>query len=680
MLPSKPNIIRIILSIILIGIVFAVYSYYHSSHTPGLAPGSAPGPTPGPAPGSAPGPTPGPAPGSAPFVLTKDWSCLQGVVKNVGSNKGTFYTKIGAESMCSSLTRYECHIDKCEKSDNPFALYTDSTCENACSIQSSPNPTLTNPNDYPATANYSQTPCQDSKSFDPSKPAYNIDPRMMLGSSVLIQAAKDDNNDWANYGIATHSNSKSNCGRCYQIEYTPQCGIVNTGELHGEGCTSPYNCYPSQKDFCNFTTGKCTKSPQTPLIVQNFNTGIDCSMSIFPCNFSPGSNCEETVQQCGDNDKDPSCSDKRYKQNYVTNTYEPCTGTSKDDCTRRKIVGQTTKYKDEGGQFDVYMGFGGFGAFDGCTNKSSQQLGFYGGNAEDWPGGKSPSAFESSSAPGNPDTRYGGALNKDQCSAIAHVPGFRGEDKDWINNTDKLNFGKELIDSCNLAFSDENPYHGNWAVEYKEVECPDNLIKTTGLALKNRSIGVDGKKLSPPSKTLSNNDSVKGFTSSMMDCCKPSCAWQDIYEKVSCAPNNNEIDANWRSLYTVDHDGNRMTRADDDGILKPYIKEQPDQKYNCTSSSKPSVPQKVCFYNDICRTALNEYLSPDGKCNTPQAYCDSCKQRGVGNPVNSKLADENTKWIPDIFQDEEHFKSWLGQPNNGGNLACASYQTDPNQF
>jgi hypothetical protein len=278
--------------------------------------------------------------------------------------------------------------------------------------------------------------------------------------------------------------------------------------------------------------------------------------------------------------------------------------------------------------------------------------------------------------------QFGGAVSKEQCEAIRNVPGFRGKNSDWANK-DGINFGEELINSCNLAFSDDNPYHGNWAIKYKEVECPDNLIKTTGLALKNRSIGIDGKKLHKPDiNLLSNGAANNGFTSSMMDCCKPSCAWQDMYKQVSCSPNNNQIDTNWRSIYTVDHNGNRMTRIEDTGKLKPYIQDQPDQEFNCTTGPGPgpTPAPKVCYYNDICGNDPSNY-KPGGPCETPDLYCKSCGkdphtgkfkpgQIGIGNPVNITPASNKTQWIPDIFSNSVDKIKWLGSPNNGGNLAC----------
>ena len=172
-------------------ILLALAVYFIIKHTEELTPPNSPRPSPkppGPVPGRPPWPPPNKCPKIGPspnFIPTKDWNCVKGAVTKVGENKGKFYTKEGATSMCSTKSKYECNNGKCVKSDDPYALYDESNCggEGACSIVSTANPTLPDPNDYPATANYSQTPCQDPSTFDPNKPAYNIDPRMMLGSS-----------------------------------------------------------------------------------------------------------------------------------------------------------------------------------------------------------------------------------------------------------------------------------------------------------------------------------------------------------------------------------------------------------------------------------------------------------------------------------------------------------------
>ena len=65
-----------------------------------------------------------------------------------------------------------------------------------------------------------------------------------------------------------------------------------------------------------------------------------------------------------------------------------------------------------------------------------------------------------------------------------------------------------------------------------------------------------------------------------------------------------------------------------------------------------------------------------GLCETPAYYCSVCEsgQIGIGNPVNTTLVSNTTKWS-DIFPDTDDMNSWLGPPNNGGNIAC-----DPNFF
>ena len=635
------------------------------------SPGPRPKP-PSPKPPSPKPPSPGPGPPIKPGEFdfpNKTWDCKDGKVIKVDKG-GKYFTKVAAEALCNNNKYYECRDGKCKETNNINALYiNDDKCNNMCLIESNPNPKLENEMEYPPTANFSQTPCQKEDTFDPSKPAFNIDPRLMLFSSSMMEASKKDNNDWSNYGIATHSNDKGNCGRCYQIEFEPHCGSHWTGKLFGKGCQNPYGCYNSQGDICTTkdTKTKCKDYPKKPLIVQNFNTGIDCSMIDYNCNLGD-KKCTETIQQCEESEAGKGTCTKE-KWTNKNGEWVKCTGSKKDDCSHRKIVGNLRNWKDDGGQFDIYMGLGGLGAFDGCTDKSDKQKGFYGGKLEDW-----------LKVTGN---RYGGATKIEHCENLAKIPGFRINDNDW-NNKDGKNFGKELIEACKKTFEPDNRYHGNWAVKYKEVECPDNLIKTTGLALKNRSIGIDGKQLPKADINLLEKDYKKGFTSTMMDCCKPSCSWQDMYNKSYCAPNNNRIDDNWRSLSFVDYNGNKLTRKDDENILKPFIQSQPNDNFNCTTGGD-SKPGKICYYNDTCmkgvvkdnttqKYTLDSVNKFKDNC-SPQKYCKMCKQIGEGQ-ILLNINDEE-KWS-DVFQESDENKlnnkilDFLNQNNSGG-VQCKNF-------
>ena len=64
-----------------------------------------------------------------------------------------------------------------------------------------------------------------------------------------------------------------------------------------------------------------------------------------------------------------------------------------------------------------------------------------------------------------------------------------------------------MIDSCKFAMGNSstspvNPYHGNWAIRYKEVECPEGLTKVTGLRLKEPTISYNNTTLEKPSKDM----------------------------------------------------------------------------------------------------------------------------------------------------------------------------------
>lgn len=68
--------------------------------------------------------------------------------------------------------------------------------------------------DEPPTINYCPSACD-------TKHGFYMCPDMMLFSDRMIQAAKEDENDkWAYYGIASHTNDKGDCCRCYQLHYT----------------------------------------------------------------------------------------------------------------------------------------------------------------------------------------------------------------------------------------------------------------------------------------------------------------------------------------------------------------------------------------------------------------------------------------------------------------------------
>lgn len=498
------------------------------------------------------------------------------------------------------------------------------------------------PDEYPLISNYCDSGCNRPHL---ESPQFYMCPQLMLGSKELIDAAKKDGNDWAYYAVATHFNDKGGCGRCYQISYLPYCGKYwaddgPTGELccmNGDGkCnyTQPYDCFQSQLSHCCLkgtcekceewsgptsdilqdenpdenaclskngtycpgwckvckgTGGDCDKCkyfPTKPLIVQSFNTGIDCTP---PNDDSAGQ--FDIYMGAGGLGANVGCADPDtiYQENTYTCSCESLSSSSSiilDDKLKNcnKCICDTTRGCDCTKNVN-------------CSRNGIYGGGFYGGPLDKWPDYKE-------------GHRNGGVSRFDMCDEILNVPGIRKSDKDW--NGEK-NWGIDMINACKLAMGNNykspiNPYHGNWAIRFKEVECPENLSKVTGLRLKYPSKGYDGKPLPKPSPQLVKptgregkiEDGYPGFTSSMMDCCKPSCAVNDMVKAIK--EKGNDIDPYYTSIYMCDKNGKKIY-LNQEGIDKAYINQDDGEKTACYDSKDlPMCADKMKDYQTNCKS------------------------------------------------------------------------------
>jgi hypothetical protein len=216
---------------------------------------------------------------------------------------------------------------------------------------------------------------------------------------------------------------------------------------------------------------------------------------------------------------------------------------------------------------------------------------------------------------------------------------MRINDEDWHG---QKNWGKEMIDLCKFAMGNDptkpnNPYHGNWAIRFKEIECPKNLTNVTGLRLKDPTKGYDGKTLPKPALGLVKSsgrdgntpeDGFPGWTSSMMDCCKPSCSVNDMVpaiQKHTASPN--DVDPLYPSIFMCDKDGKKMYQTEED-IEKVYI----------VQNGKKT----ACYDTDdllICKDKLKDWdpdCTTDADCcsnvcsiQQPQHYNSMCCPRGL---------------------------------------------------
>ena len=150
------------------------------------------------------------------------------------------------------------------------------------------------------------------------------------------------------------------------------------------------------------------------------------------------------------------------------------------------------------GQFDVMVGAGGFGIYNGCASDckygrtcSGGACNYpqYSGNFDAWtPGGNC----------------YGGGVHDpNSCDNLASSGSMAAD---------------TVIYGCKTAI--QQGYHRNFQVNFKRVACPRSLYMSTGIRSRN-DIEEDHPD---PSPTLELSGSGQATTT--MDCCKPTCAWR----------------------------------------------------------------------------------------------------------------------------------------------------------
>jgi hypothetical protein len=189
---------------------------------------------------------------------------------------------------------------------------------------------------------------------------------------------------------------------------------------------------------------------------------------------------------------------------------------------------------NEGGAnnaFDVFMGKGGEGA---QTTGCPQLYTTYPSTGEPNGGGITASAIMAC-------TTSETALASSAC-----VSDVAGECDQIVGNNTYITTTTQT--SCVEANSAASPYHENWNVKAQQVECPTALTEVTGC----KPTAGSNPKPDPTVQTASEASSWSSFTTTTMeDCCKPSCAW----------PGNVKIStqAGWASMYQCDSQGNPMT-------------------------------------------------------------------------------------------------------------------------
>jgi hypothetical protein len=190
-----------------------------------------------------------------------------------------------------------------------------------------------------------------------------------------------------------------------------------------------------------------------------------------------------------------------------------------------------------GKNFDIYMAMGGYGA------NSAGCMGMY-------------SSIPNIGQPNNGGVRF---ENISQCSnmgyTLASVSSASCQSAimstcDMIKSNSSQN-QSTTQNACIESNEPEQLYHMNWNVMAKRVECPANLTRVTGCKLNNQNLPQPD-----PTAVDQASASSKGFmsgysTTSMQDCCRPTCAWSTNVTK-----NGVSADSQYGSFYVCDASGN----------------------------------------------------------------------------------------------------------------------------
>ncbi len=123
---------------------------------------------------------------------------------------------------------------------------------------------------------------------------------------------------------------------------------------------------------------------------------------------------------------------------------------------------------------------------------------------------------------------------------------------DMITSTSSASIQATSQQSCIEANQPANLYHLNWNVRAERVECPVNLTRVTGCKLKSQGL----PQPDPTAQTVATASSafVTGYgTTTMQDCCRPTCAYQGTNNV-----DTSLADSSYAIFYTCDKSGDEQ--------------------------------------------------------------------------------------------------------------------------
>ncbi|HEX2958270.1 MAG TPA: hypothetical protein VHO70_15655 [Chitinispirillaceae bacterium] len=206
--------------------------------------------------------------------------------------------------------------------------------------------------------------------------------------------------------------------------------------------------------------------------------------------------------------------------------------------------------------FDVFMGAGGYGAFNSCykdpafSNTSKFDEFIY----DKFP-------YQNPGSGGISFLRYPEECRKTWPPTVEDLESAPCQEKiRELCNQALVNASEQVTEDTRRSCIETNKpaslYHQNWEVMVKRVRCPDNLTRVTGCRLKEEKLPLPSPDVKTPDDAKKNGTFRDGYhTTTMQDCCKPTCAWADWVSGKKLP-----ADGEWNSFYSCDKNGVPITK------------------------------------------------------------------------------------------------------------------------
>jgi hypothetical protein len=176
--------------------------------------------------------------------------------------------------------------------------------------------------------------------------------------------------------------------------------------------------------------------------------------------------------------------------------------------------------------FDVFMGAGGLGAFNACGAISKVQLSANNAMYTGYPEIGQPG---SGGVKPGPDSVNCTDTGNNLSDALIAAETCQTKITTACNKITAANttVQEETRTSCVESNQSASYYHENWNVYAKRVACPEHLMQVTGCKPDQTGLPAPLPDVQTAAQAATNGFSSGYHTTTMQDCCMPTCAWSN---------------------------------------------------------------------------------------------------------------------------------------------------------